>query len=538
MKMMKRHDDERGMALYAVAVLLVVLAAISTSIFTGAIASKQELDGVQASIRRYYLAEAGMTHAILDLNLGGTGALGTPGAPVPFGDGGYWVTAGAQMDGTITITAYGIAGGGIRGLRAAVQDVSKGMFHNAVYAGNKGGSPGNAIELGGLGAYADYIDGDVYSASGIQVTGDAAVTGTVRAGGAIDGIVGTTGVHLPLWDASDLRNASSHDVNVAADFQANESYAANSSLGGSAWQVPESLPSHIFRKNPSDRATECSCTGKDDYFLEDPYAAVQVGTRTVTTVEPTVTYVTQQVKVLDCRHQCDADDSPCTESHCYHVHDPDSCYKLVDQQVPVYTYPDNYIPEDGDDVNSQGITLAETGGNGVVYYIDGNLWIHNRHCYGFAISSSGGGVQVTFVVKGNVYFADDLRYDQMNKDGVAFVALKDDAVADSGNIYFGDPVYGTVIGMDAFLYAENTFHDWNLDTTNSEEVNLHGIMAAGDRVEIHRDAQGQRTRLMVDFDSRVKDQTLWLPGLPTMPGPTGKVPPARYKIQAMTEVSR
>ena len=35
--------------------------------------------------------------------------------------------------------------------------------------------------------------------------------------------------------------------------------------------MKEESAAHIFRKNPSDRATDTVGTPKDDYFLEDPY---------------------------------------------------------------------------------------------------------------------------------------------------------------------------------------------------------------------------------------------------------------------------
>src|SRR5262245_51486060 len=95
-------------------------------------------------------------------------------------------------------------------------------------------------------------------------------------------------------------------------------------------------------------------------------------------------------------------------------------------------------------------------GNNQVYYIDGNLWIHNRNTYSFEFNhKEPNGIQITFVVNGNIYFSDNLFYKNTDRDGVAFIAMKDDNVSDSGNIYFGDPVFGTLEQMHAFMYAEN-----------------------------------------------------------------------------------
>jgi hypothetical protein len=46
-------------------------------------------------------------------------------------------------------------------------------------------------------------------------------------------------------------------------------------------------------------------------------------------------------------------------------------------------------------------------------------------------------------------------------------------------------------------------------------VTVHGNMTAGNQVKINRDFGTQHSKLTVDFDSRIWDGTLDLPGLPT-----------------------
>ncbi len=240
---------------------------------------------------------------------------------------------------------------------------------------------------------------------------------------------------------------TNHDVNVAAEFAANGTYAS-SAMGGSAWQVPETDRSHILRLDPSDRESACLSTTKSDYFLEDPYEVVHSGV----TVDPTA--ATQ-------------------------------------------------------------ISLGPSGGgpHRLVYYIDGNLWLHNMPVMSFALQSDEA-VQVTFVVKGNIYMADDLLIHDSENDGVAFVAIKDEAVPDSGNIYFGDPIGGTLARMDAFMFAENNFIDQNLSASGSLDVTVNGIMSAGNQVAIEREDGNRRTQLTLNFDDRIKKGLLDLPGLP------------------------
>lgn len=164
------------------------------------------------------------------------------------------------------------------------------------------------------------------------------------------------------------------------------------------------------------------------------------------------------------------------------------------------------------------ITLAsDVPGVRKVYYIDGNLWIHNTNTYSFKFISPGAaGIQVTFVVRGNLYVSDNIFYEDAARDGVAFIAIKDAAVPDSGNIYFGDPRFGTLEAMQAFMYAENNFHDTNLSASGSARVTVRGTMSAGNQVNIQRDFGTAHSKLTVDFDDRIKNGTIDMPGLPTV----------------------
>ena len=124
----------------------------------------------------------------------------------------------------------------------------------------------------------------------------------------------------------------------------------------------------------------------------------------------------------------------------------------------------------------------------------------------------------TFVVKGNIYFSDNIFYNNTEKDGIAFIAMKDSKVKDSGNIYFGDPTFGTLEHMDAFMYAENNFYDNNLSASGSATVTVNGNMTAGNQVLINRDYGTQHSKLTVNFDDRLLTGDLRLPGLPTATG--------------------
>ena len=110
--------------------------------------------------------------------------------------------------------------------------------------------------------------------------------------------------------------------------------------------------------------------------------------------------------------------------------------------------------------------------------------------------------------------------------------MKDDDVADSGNIYFGDPTFGTLEHMSAFMYAENDFYDNNLDASGSATVTVVGNMSAGNQVAIERDWGSVHSKLTVEFDDRIVAGELDLPGLPTQSSGGGK-----YEVLSWREVS-
>jgi hypothetical protein len=315
------------------------------------------------------------------------------------------------------------------------------------------------MKFGGTGTQADKITGNIYSGGNVLINGTAMINGSIRANGTITGGTGTTGQTLPIPDIAGMNYATNHDYNVKNLFASTSAqYKAHSGLGGKAWQLPESSPAHIFRKNPDDRASNINATAKDDYFLEDPYETVNTS------------------NVV----------APANGTH---------------------------ITLSGHDSN------PGSNGSHKVYYIDGNLWIHNNNIYSFTLFNSGSDpAQVTFVVKGNIYISDNILYQANSQHGLAMIAIKDSKYTDSGNIYFGDPSFGTLERMDAFMYAENNFLDNNLSASGSAKVTVNGNMTAGNQVKINRDWGTQHSKLTVNFDDRITTGTIVLPGLPNSAG--------------------
>jgi len=221
--------------------------------------------------------------------------------------------------------------------------------------------------------------------------------------------------------------ADTADVNVSARF-----------AGISSGTLPESDAAHIFVKNPHDgrdyavnRRFELNgqLIDPDDYFLEDPYEPIHIGDQQ-SSANPTLISISSE-------------------------------------------------------------SAGHEEGNNKVYFVDGNLYLHNRHLYTFQLDyPNSDGIRLTIVARGNIILSDNFFYRNMNKDQVAFIAMRreDDPKGEiSGNLYIGDEEFGTVAFLNALLYAENNFYDNNLDEEGSKHFDIYGNMTAGNQVRINRD---------------------------------------------------
>jgi hypothetical protein len=437
---------------------MTILAGVAAAILASALAQNSEQTQALTNRRALEAATLGIYQAVDNLEDGMVADLGSAGEPVTSDGLRFWVDIQQDAVDTdiFTLNSVGRAQFVTQALEVVVREQKGGIFHNAVFAGNSSGDPLYSLDFGGFGTQADEVIGNIYSGADVSLSGDAQINGSIIAAGGILGGSGKEGVEQPIPDLAAMNYETTADFDVASLFSG-ATYIADDA-GGTAWQVEESNPAHIFRKNPSDRASAINSTVKDDYFLEDPYETVQ----------------------------SDA------------AQDGSNPYLLSLSGVGT---------EPGDSSNNK------------VFFVDGNVWLHNTKTFSFGImGGDAGGVQVTFVVKGNVYISDNLFYDDPNNDGIAFIAMKDPLEPDSGNIYLGDPEFGTLQRMYAFLYAEEDFYDVNLDASGSAVVELYGNMTAGDQVLIDRDYVTEtgtvHTRLAVEHDTRISDGSLDMPGLP------------------------
>jgi hypothetical protein len=178
----------------------------------------------------------------------------------------------------------------------------------------------------------------------------------------------------------------------------------------------------------------------------------------------------------------------------------------------------DYFLEDPTDAsygNSHQYLNVRENGNNKVYFVDGNLYIHNPSTYDFMFRNAG--IKMTIVAKGNITISDEFWYNggtENPQDSLCLIAMKDPGTPNSGNIYLGDAQFGTGGDIHALLYAENNFVDNNLDTTGQPYLSVFGNMTAGNQVSLKRGGR-YRTRLDVVLDERVVARTDIPPGLPS-----------------------
>jgi hypothetical protein len=129
-------------------------------------------------------------------------------------------------------------------------------------------------------------------------------------------------------------------------------------------------------------------------------------------------------------------------------------------------------------------------GDNRVYYVDGDVWVHSKSTFGFTMKG-----KATIVATGNIHLCDNIVYADANSM-LGLVALGQydeyDELVSGGNVYFGDPVYGTLYNFSGMMFAANDFL-YNTDpiTRNSAEptsgFTVTGNLSALNNVLIERD---------------------------------------------------
>ena len=146
-------------------------------------------------------------------------------------------------------------------------------------------------------------------------------------------------------------------------------------------------------------------------------------------------------------------------------------------------------------------------GDNRIYYVDGDVWVHSPSTYGFLVDG-----KVTIVATGDIHISDNIKYaDSESLLGLVALGKYDDAgqLVSGGNIYFGDPRYGTLYTASALMFATDSFL-YSTDSVTGDAAepttgfSVYGNLNALNQVSIERDwydNEGTGTARPAYFDS-------------------------------------
>jgi len=470
MNTLRRSKQSGGVIVIGVIVASVVMA-LAMGYFLLTVAFSGSVEASVNEERSLQVAEAGIDLAVDRLNKEAYESI----TEADFGDGKYsvgveyWGNDGIDNDGdgrtddddrfeqeVAVLTSLGFCGTRMRRLEAIVNgDIINGPLLNALYSGNSSGDQDYSLDFAGRGRAADHITGDVYSGNDMWIKDDAVVDGEPRARGYLNGRRDNSEYAAPITGDEVRAAMANHPATVVPvnDIFANQGVSAydvisNERFGGTV--VPETSPAHIFRLNPDDRASECTGTPEDDFFLEDPYEVNAQGWYNVNNTPISISSV-----------------------------------------------------QTGDPVE----------GNDSIYYIKGNLWVYSRQALDFVVKHpEPTGIHVTVVVEGNIYFTENFYFNNPTYDFMMFMAITSpDALGTTGNVYVGGPTGNSIEELNGFVYAENNVEDRNYDEAGSYPFSVYGSLTAGDQVVLNRDYvrndQEYHSPIDVEFDTRLTEDT-------------------------------
>jgi hypothetical protein len=420
----------------------------------------------------------------------------------------------------------------------ALDSGTSSIFDKAIYAGNVPPDPEDRddppaenldyiLDFGGNGADSDIVTGDIYSGNDINVDDDAWINPATE-----EPFTDTNG--NGIYDRGDFLSV---DIDMDGMFDPNlsEQYVDENGngvydegedfddLNGNGQYDPSEEYVDIDRDGMFDQSEpfeDANDNGRYDSGIEAvgevDYEKEPEAKGGDEFLEPPDIFdmgyeITADIKVAERFGAIDSGIMPQDDAAHIFIKNPrDGREDIVDHVFDLDGHkvnPDDYFLEDPyETVNTSAAATRENAtrismsggpagkeedGNQIVYYIDGNLWIHNPDTFSFKIQDAEvKGCNVLFVVRGNIVICDNLYYRNINKDQVAFIAAtrEDDPKGQiSGNIHIGDQDFGTLAHIESLLYAENNFYDNNLDEEGSKHFDIYGCLLAHNQVRINRD---------------------------------------------------
>lgn len=119
-----KPTDRTGSALLAAVFVVAMVAVMSMAYLQLSLNKNREQKAAVDAKRAFYIAEAGLSEALLSIAAGQSGNVGSEALPARFGDGVFFVTAKDEGGGKTTLTSVGLCGCG-RSAVSLVIDVKK-----------------------------------------------------------------------------------------------------------------------------------------------------------------------------------------------------------------------------------------------------------------------------------------------------------------------------------------------------------------------------------------------------------------------------
>jgi hypothetical protein len=195
---MGRASSRRGSVIVLSLIVLTALLMLGAALYRIASAAESEVQGREDDQRAFYLAEAGLSEAMVSLREGSSGAIASQDEPAYLAGGVLWVTAEDLGDGRSRLIANGMAGSGRAALEVVVEDQSQEPLFRAVLNSDDVMTLASGVKIDSfdseLGSYASQVansyagtpyakdNGDVLSNSDILLNAGAMVFGDAKPG--------------------------------------------------------------------------------------------------------------------------------------------------------------------------------------------------------------------------------------------------------------------------------------------------------------------------------------------------------------------
>lgn len=430
-------SGKEGAILGIVLVMMVTVTLVILSLYHLGAHSGRETDYELKSAQAFWLAEAGREWCVQQLYAGNDGATVVNTAISASVPGTFAVEIDPAdssyriSTGTITVAGQVV----VRRIRFGVAFIAK-PFEKAIYAGNDNSSDWS-FQLSGTGGYTPPASG---SGGADSVLGDLDINGNVL-------MQGASKVDLPTPNNYSLSGDVDATGTITKDTTASISGTARSLVFSDP--VPDLTVMDYANNNNYDIAKIFNDAGVTSGYLPVGHAL-----RDVVVKNPTDRATENGTTVGD-----------------------------------DYYFEPSRVSTAG--TTTTGVTPLNLGDD-KSYYVDGHVWFHSKRTYGFQVNG-----QAAIVSTRDIHVSDNLSYADRSISGdlLALVALgqySEGVLESGGNVYFGDPEFGTLYTADAFMFANNNFY-YNTKSNTGEQreptsgFQVFGNFMAVNQVKVQRD---------------------------------------------------